>query len=424
MTLILNPSDIIIGERQRIDLGDLSDLDSMSDPEVGQILPIIIDQNRLLIDGRRRLAKAVELNWTQVRVEVQEPGSEISKQKKELFADIGRKDRTWQEKVIAVAKVHRLIAAQKADEGVRWTTRAMAVFTGLSQSGISNMLRVASQIQRMPEVAAACSSFDEALQRLVIEPSEALAVEELNRRAAEATKAKGFDSKIIKTEGDEGEFLDGSPDEDTLPETIEPATIYLWGYNVGFNKKTQQQFKSALVYLSPDALDFPFDLIYDSMAEGGCVIVWVQSQNFEEYRAYFEDRNFVVQPWPLIWSKITLQNNGGWPFSPNYNIGLILIKTSTPDVLPRLALNPSTSVISCLHNNDSTLPLAVVNWSLKAISQVGERVLLPCNASIVEVADCGNVPMWFEADKERYEKQVKDLKEFYEEKIPGVIIKH
>lgn len=436
MTLLLNPSDIIIGERQRVDLGDLSDLDSMSDPEVGQILPIIIDQNRLLIDGRRRLAKAVLLNWPSVRVEVQEPNSEISKQKKELFADIGRKDRTWQERVTTIAKIHRLIAAQKAEEGIIWTTRAMATFTNLSQAGISNMLRVASQLQKHPDIAATCSGYEEALQRLVIEPSERLAIEELNRRAAEATKAKqpekGLDYEVIKTEGEEGysetEMQDQehwTGDASSGPLSDEPVTIHLWGYNVGFNKKTMQQHKAALVWLRNGGLGVDFASLYNSMCDGGCVVVWIEDgKGFEGWQNDLEEYGFIIQPWPLIWSKITLENNGGWPFSPNYNIGLVLIKTSTPDVLPRLALNPSTSTISCLHTDPSTLPLAVVSWSLKAICQYGDHVLLPCNASVVQVADCGNVPMWFEEDKVMFEKQVKDLTEFYTDKIPGVIIKH
>lgn len=422
MTLHIPPTDIIIGERQRVELGDLSDLNSMSDPDVGQILPIIIDTNRKLIDGRRRLEKALQLNWTTVRVEVQAEVSEISKQKKELFADVGRKDRTWQEKVKSVAKLHRLIAAEKADEGIIWTVRAMAMFTGLNKTGVANMLRVASQMEAHPDMAAQCGSFDEALTRLVIEPSEKVALDELNRRAALNSQALASDVPTMdKTKGEE------STDSDWLEPSspADPITIRLWGYNVGFSKPTLQKHKAALIWNPPSDDESFFFNLFNSMADEGCVVVWFPSMlGFESWQNYFEDVGFHVQPWPLIWSKITLNNNGGWPFSPNYNIGLVLIKTDKPDTLPRLALNPSTSTIACLHSDETPgLPSAVVTWTLKAICQYGDHVLLPCNSPLIETADCGNVPMWFEADKAVYDEKLKQLTEFYQERHPGCTVK-
>lgn len=148
----LKITDIIIGERQRIDLGDLSDLDSMSDPDVGQILPIIIDQHNVLTDGRRRLAKAVSLGWTHVRVEIQDNISELSKQKKELFADVGRKDRTWQEKCIAISKLYYMIKLEKEGESLRWGYRQMAEFMGtLSIGAISDWLKLNEHLRKIPQ---------------------------------------------------------------------------------------------------------------------------------------------------------------------------------------------------------------------------------------------------------------------------------
>src|SRR5580704_1778952 len=94
-------STITINERQRIDLGNLSDLESMGDPRVGQILPIIVDKNNILCDGRRRIARALQLGWTEIEVFVREnEDDDYTKQLVELYADIGRKDRTWQERCL------------------------------------------------------------------------------------------------------------------------------------------------------------------------------------------------------------------------------------------------------------------------------------------------------------------------------------
>ena len=76
--------DIIIGERQRLDLGDLSDLESMAEEDVGQIAPIIVHktlQGYELVDGRRRLAKASLIGWTHVEVIERDTLTTIQKQK-------------------------------------------------------------------------------------------------------------------------------------------------------------------------------------------------------------------------------------------------------------------------------------------------------------------------------------------------------
>lgn len=145
-------TQIIIGERQRIDLGDLTDLDSMSDPEVGQILPIIIDANNNLVDGRRRLAKATQLGWQEVRVERQDVTSELAKQKKELFADVGRKDRTWQEKCIAAAKIYRMMKREREAEGESWGYRQMAILMNTESIGtISYWLTLDLHLRKVPQ---------------------------------------------------------------------------------------------------------------------------------------------------------------------------------------------------------------------------------------------------------------------------------
>ena len=169
MKLPLN--QIIIGERQRIDLGDLHDLDSMSDKDIGQIQPIVVHKTLLgyeLVDGRRRLAKATALQWPDIECYEKDQLTEVQKQKMELLADIGRKDRSWQETCIAVTKVYNIMRREKAADGEAWSIRQMARFTGYDKTPLSYMLRVAEVLTMIPrdEVIWSASNYTEAVKTL------------------------------------------------------------------------------------------------------------------------------------------------------------------------------------------------------------------------------------------------------------------
>jgi ParB family chromosome partitioning protein len=59
--------DIVIGERQRQDLGDIAGLAKSID-ELGLLQPVVVTPDNKLVAGRRRLAAVAELKWTEVPV--------------------------------------------------------------------------------------------------------------------------------------------------------------------------------------------------------------------------------------------------------------------------------------------------------------------------------------------------------------------
>ncbi len=64
-------NDIIIKERIRKDLGDLSLL-KKSIEKYGLLHPIIINKNNQLVSGERRLTAAKELGWEEIDVVIKE----------------------------------------------------------------------------------------------------------------------------------------------------------------------------------------------------------------------------------------------------------------------------------------------------------------------------------------------------------------
>ena len=143
-------SDIIIRERQRKDLGDIDEIaDSLN--RIGQIHNIGVNEKNELIWGMRRLTAAKKLGWTEIEATKREGLTEEREQEIELEEDIKRKDRTWQEKCLAVAKLFRIKArAARANQDPQWSVRSMASFTGMSKSSVGYMLQVADALSAAP----------------------------------------------------------------------------------------------------------------------------------------------------------------------------------------------------------------------------------------------------------------------------------
>ena len=105
-------SDIIVADRQREDLGDLSDLKA-SIKDHGLLSPIILDRTtKRLIAGGRRLAAFASLHaedpiggWDTIPFRNYDPKEDGDLGIVEYQENLARKDLTWQERVTAVAKL-------------------------------------------------------------------------------------------------------------------------------------------------------------------------------------------------------------------------------------------------------------------------------------------------------------------------------
>ncbi len=92
----LKIDDIIILERIREDIGDISPLKNSMRIR-GMINPVIIDRNNALIAGYRRITAARELGWDTIECRVIDVPTELDKIMLEADENIGRKDFTSSE---------------------------------------------------------------------------------------------------------------------------------------------------------------------------------------------------------------------------------------------------------------------------------------------------------------------------------------
>lgn len=255
--------DIQIGERQRVDLGDLSDLDSMRD--LGQLQAVGLRRLAIppgkptqweLVFGRRRIAKAVELGWTDIEAKDLGHLSEVDKQEMELIEDIARKDRSWKEKCLAFAKLFRMKQAEKLEIGENWTIRMMSAFTNEPKTNVGYMLRVAEQIHLNPESDLAKSeSFTDAVKIVFTEHEKEVAAELQKRRDAIPPEQRYF-PEPLSSNGTEP----GSPV--TITEYAEPLTL----------KDRCDLYNAAFSYLNPP--NTPLQWVQGTQGRDFCHAFW------------------------------------------------------------------------------------------------------------------------------------------------------
>lgn len=170
----LSINEIKITDRQRLDLGDLQDLCS-SIERFGLIQPIVVNQEKRLIAGGRRLAAFSKLGRNSIDVVFKETLTEADLFEMELEENVQRLDMAWQERCLNVAKIHETRLKQSISNGDSWTQRKTAELLQVaSVSNINDMLRVARLLKaELPDKGRfwGCENMAEAV-RLILRDRE------------------------------------------------------------------------------------------------------------------------------------------------------------------------------------------------------------------------------------------------------------
>lgn len=146
MTLSLPVSEIVVENRQRaLNEEHVSSLaDSMRD--LGLIQPIIINQHKRLIAGGHRLAAAKKLGWVNIFVVYRETMTDDEFAELELTENIKRKDNTWQETCLAIAKIHYLKVKRNALDSKKWGQRDTGALLNVNQADVTYSLIIAKEL--------------------------------------------------------------------------------------------------------------------------------------------------------------------------------------------------------------------------------------------------------------------------------------
>jgi ParB-like chromosome segregation protein Spo0J/DNA modification methylase len=139
---------IIIGERFREDLGELSNLvESIKDK--GVIQPITIDDAYNLLAGRRRIEASREAGLKTIPCVIRSVHGELDAREIELFENIHRQDFTWVER----AKLEERIFELKKEKDPNWSIRKQGKETESGYGAVQRRLALAKAIETIPELA-------------------------------------------------------------------------------------------------------------------------------------------------------------------------------------------------------------------------------------------------------------------------------
>jgi ParB family chromosome partitioning protein len=99
--------DIVVKNRIRKDLGDIHSL-AESLKRYGQISPIVISKNNVLIAGGRRLEAAKFLGWRTINAVIADAPGELGRLELEVEENVQRRDFNPEEVAEATRKIYRM----------------------------------------------------------------------------------------------------------------------------------------------------------------------------------------------------------------------------------------------------------------------------------------------------------------------------
>ncbi|MDR2370126.1 MAG: ParB N-terminal domain-containing protein [Treponema sp.] len=100
-------SDIVVKKRIRKDMGDIPAL-AESMRRCGQITPILISKNNVLVAGERRLEAARSLGWRTINAVIAEASGPLALFEMEVEENIQRRDFTAEEEACALRQLYRM----------------------------------------------------------------------------------------------------------------------------------------------------------------------------------------------------------------------------------------------------------------------------------------------------------------------------
>lgn len=322
-------SDITLGDRQR---KEYKNIDTMAESlrDRGQLQPIVITQNKLLVAGGRRLRAATMLGWTHIWAAYRETLSEHELQLLELEENVRREDLNWWEEALAIERYHRAREALDPE----WTMVKTGEALMISKTKVSDTLKLARGFAEEPEkmkefanLTAATNYMDRKDQRVISsELSRLLDTESIEDEDEE--------------EGGEPRALDGVSHAPASPPSA-PSIEF---------KKSPSRFRVACGDFFEFAAsasgkirynflhcDFPYGVGMDTSALQGTserhdryedtpelywrlcnaltqaqellcqpschMMFWFSMKFYNETKTHFESAGWTVNPHPLVWLK-------------------------------------------------------------------------------------------------------------------------
>lgn len=439
-------TSITIGDRQRLDLGDLSDLvESMA--KYGLIQPIVINQDKVLIAGGRRMAAAEHLGWTEIDVVYKETLSQAQLMEMELEENLRRKEMSWQERTLGIARLHKMRQQSSALDGEKWGQRQTGEMLGVTHATVNYALKVAEQLEKEPQgVISQQETFMDAYKKL-LNWDEQAALRELASRTAPA---------VVFTDGA------GKPEveREAIAEPDEEPTIAL--SCMLHNNECTSFMQSFLPAAAVDHIitDPPYGIDVDMMdqqnAHGGMnnidsildthqvednkklframipsfyrilkpngfMCLWCDIMQWQLLYDLSTAAGFKVQRWPIVWDKTHACMNNAAAFNFTKSIELCLIARKGTATLvqpaPRCMVHASSTFDQKrLGSHPFIKPGVVWEFLLRHVSIQGQTIFDPfagVGSGVLTALTMGRKVLATEISEHHYNQLVENVKQHY-----------
>lgn len=295
-------------ERQRKVLTGIEEL-AESLRRVGQINPIVITRDGVLVAGERRLTASKMIGWTDIMVQFVEDLDEYELAIIELEENIKRVDLTWQDQCLALEKFHKLKKETEED----WTQDATALALGMTSPEVSEKLVVAKEILNGNDRIATADKFSMARN--------------LVRRDQERKRSAVLDNIIPATVTQTAVEAEVEEESAPPPAKIIPLInedFHEWAaaycdtkfnlihcdFPYGINVADSPRQNSGIQEYYEDSKDVYFALLdtlemamSNVVSESAHLIFWFSMDYYQITMERLTKMGWKVNPFPLIWHK-------------------------------------------------------------------------------------------------------------------------
>lgn len=403
--ITISPKLIACTDRQRTDLGDI---DALADSirRFGQLQPVLVTEENRLVAGGRRIAACIALNIDVLAmVDSSLKPSELDML--ELEENVRRKSLTWQEEVLAIAKIHDSQIAAQSLNHVIWLPRMTGELLGVSKSSVYNATELAKHLLVGDEAIMQCAGPRDALQLILKRRAQHAENHLVSRlKPATATSAAGPHTVAEATIESPSrakrhiEIVHGKACEWLLTQkdgslncvyTDPPYAIEMGNISqVGGGMDTSDVADTHVVTDNVAELTAFVDLVSTKLVPGnGFLGMWCDFWNFRWLAERCLAAGLVVQRWPLVWVKQSTCQNMAAAYNFTKTTEACLI-ARTPKSM--LVSAQTKGHFSCANEKPDWItnpffkPLELHEWVLKGIATPGTVV-------VDTYGGCGSIPL-------------------------------
>lgn len=301
------PVDSIIvnrTERQRKELRGIDEL-AESMHRLGQIHPLVLSEDDVLIAGERRLSAAKSLGWTHVSIQRSRDVDPLYLHALELEENVKRVDLTWQERALAMEAYVELRTSLDPDKSMT----EVAAEIGFDKAHVSRHVAVAKALKAGNTLVKSADKFSTALN--IVE-------REASRRKANATAS--LDAKVAQVIA----LPEDAPQPAKKAVPLLNEDFHEWAsaycdrkfnfihcdfpYGVGMDKSDQGAGQEYGAYADDEdvywklleTLKMGMDNV---VADSAHLVFWFSMDYYQRTFQLLEEMGWRVNPFPLVWVK-------------------------------------------------------------------------------------------------------------------------